>query len=444
MKKHNRWSTFLSGMLTGALLVGGGTAALAAAGGSVSFGSMGLTVNGKTSITAGETLTNAAGCEIPSTIVYTDEKGGGTTYIPVRQFSEMLNIPVDWAEGMIYLGDKPGGSVTITGTGDSADPIWTEQPLHQAGAQVGDFTEVEPILPANDKILKYSIWDEAMTENGGTLSSAAYDVFPDEGGYCSISVTNQTTAPLRMRVFSNSTITLDYFPDTIVPAGETVTRTFRAGAYTGGLHHPKLSFDLSRDFSQPNARDSVNVKVTVVSFDPERTGPALFGTFSIDQGETEIPPEMQKALDYLAQTGKGDERGPMWWETQSGKEVIAEAIKNNGYARNSKGETYGSSALSELLGFEPDLSAAVGTEGQHGYIREEDSLWGQFNSKTPIKSPEDAMRYMEWLKTQPDEYMVPLYDSEGNVIGEFRMSQGETTVTPGVQKTLDRLAQTGK
>lgn len=170
----------------------------------------------------------------------------------------------------------------------------------------------------------------------------------------------------------------------------------------------------------------------------------VIGTFQIDQGETEIPPEVQNTLDRLAQASKVDAGGPMWWETQSGKELIAEAVKNNGYARNSKGETYGSSALSELLGFEPDLSAAIGTEGQRGYIRETDNLWGQFNSKTPIKSPEDALHYMEFLKTQPNEYMVPLYDSEGNVIGEFRMSQGETTVTSGVQKTLDRLAQTGK
>jgi hypothetical protein len=29
------------------------------------------------------------------------------------------------------------------------------------------------------------------------------------------------------------------------------------------------------------------------------------------------------------------------------------------------------------------------------------------------------MRYMEYLETAPEEYLIPLYDCEGNVIGEF-------------------------
>jgi hypothetical protein len=81
---------------------------------------------------------------------------------------------------------------------------------------------------------------------------------------------------------------------------------------------------------------------------------------------------------------------------------------------NKNGETYGSGAH----GGKPDLIAAVGTEGQSGYIRERDEP----GSHIIVNTPEDVAKYVEYMKTLPSVIMIPLYDQEGNVIGEFRTS----------------------
>lgn len=79
------------------------------------------------------------------------------------------------------------------------------------------------------------------------------------------------------------------------------------------------------------------------------------------------------------------------------------------YPKNSKGETYGPSPLSEIVGYEPDLilSAGIGEDGEalDGYVRPEEL------HKT-YDIPEGG------------ETFIPLYDSEGNVIGQFRLANG--------------------
>lgn len=94
------------------------------------------------------------------------------------------------------------------------------------------------------------------------------------------------------------------------------------------------------------------------------------------------------------------------------------AAQEPAYPRNSKGETYGNVFMQQALGCAPDLVAATGTAGQSGYIRESDSPGAN------VSTLEEAAEYMEWLKTQPTTIMIPLYDQEGNVIGEFGESNG--------------------
>lgn len=94
-----------------------------------------------------------------------------------------------------------------------------------------------------------------------------------------------------------------------------------------------------------------------------------------------------------------------------------EAIGGSGaelsYQINSNGKTYGSAALSEIVGYEPELIYAIGTEGQQGFVKREDI-------KAPdMDSPEEAVAYMQ---TRPETYMIPLYDLEEKVVGEFEIS----------------------
>ena len=87
---------------------------------------------------------------------------------------------------------------------------------------------------------------------------------------------------------------------------------------------------------------------------------------------------------------------------------------NGAYPVNSKGETYGSRLLARITGYEPDLVSAIGTEGQSGYVRIED-LRGPV-----IHTPEEAVAYTKSLSDAPQ--MIPLYDLEGGVIGEFAIA----------------------
>lgn len=93
-----------------------------------------------------------------------------------------------------------------------------------------------------------------------------------------------------------------------------------------------------------------------------------------------------------------------------------------GYPVNSKGETYGPDMPELYGGFSPDLILAEGTKGETGYVRSSDL---DCNYPGGVNNPEEALAYMEWLKTQPATRYVPLYDSEGNVIGQFGISNSE-------------------
>ena len=70
---------------------------------------------------------------------------------------------------------------------------------------------------------------------------------------------------------------------------------------------------------------------------------------------------------------------------------------------------------------ESGLVPAIGTKGEEGYIRQSD-LDGPGGQ---VKNPEEALAYMEWLETQPAERLIPLYDEQGNVIGQFAVSNSK-------------------
>lgn len=98
---------FLSGVLVTTMVFGLGTAALAASG-SVSFNASNLQFNGTQISAKGENYALDNGCQAPSSITYTDEKGGGTTYLPVRRIGELMGVETGW--------DGVTGSVTVKGT----------------------------------------------------------------------------------------------------------------------------------------------------------------------------------------------------------------------------------------------------------------------------------------------------------------------------------------
>ena len=82
------------------------------------------------------------------------------------------------------------------------------------------------------------------------------------------------------------------------------------------------------------------------------------------------------------------------------------SLINGNFPKNVRGETYGTALMAEVVGEMPDLQAAIGTNDQEGYVRTSDLSHPKF------ETPQDAL---EWQKTQPDSYYIPLYDFQDDI-----------------------------
>ncbi|NBI65620.1 hypothetical protein D1646_02105 [Pseudoflavonifractor sp. 60] len=299
--KNKKFSTFISGVLAGLMLMACGTAAFAAGGG-VSLGNLGLCINGRSFIQRGEGIKNEAGETIPSSISYATENGSETLYMPIQTIAQLLDIPVGQQDGVVYLGYQPvkpsdskqttaaagtedssnvlasikgeNGTVTIAGGTDElkkANPLYAEKPLHRAGETAGRYTETEPYWPGIQQFIRYQALDKKLA--GRFMVYDWYSApIEDEGGYCALSVTNTSDVPLILNITVCSTITEDSFPLTIVPAGETVVRTFHAEEYTGALHQPDLLIWLQQDTSNGSLATDISATVSMVTYDPNQDG----------------------------------------------------------------------------------------------------------------------------------------------------------------------------
>jgi len=96
--------------------------------------------------------------------------------------------------------------------------------------------------------------------------------------------------------------------------------------------------------------------------------------------------------------------------TYSSDHTLTEIKSRTAYEKNENGETFGSALSAETIGHEPDLIAAIGTNGVEGYVRSSDF-------DTGVTSPEEAIAYMNSII---DSIAIPLYDVNGStVLGEF-------------------------
>lgn len=108
--------------------------------------------------------------------------------------------------------------------------------------------------------------------------------------------------------------------------------------------------------------------------------------------------------------------------------LIERWLVDGKYPRNQFGESYGPQSLAKYAGEEPDLIPLRATNGEWGYACAED-----FNGPE-INTLEEAAAYMENL---PDSWAIPVYDWEGNIIGEFVFESG-TLSDDEIQEALDQ------
>ena len=105
MKK--RIASFSGGFLAALTLSACLTTALAASG-KVSYNFANVALDGTQKITAGQDITAANGQKVPGSILYTDEAGGKTNYLPIRTISELLGTEIGYgsATKTVLLGKQ--------------------------------------------------------------------------------------------------------------------------------------------------------------------------------------------------------------------------------------------------------------------------------------------------------------------------------------------------
>lgn len=99
--------SFVGGFITAMLVFAMCTTALAASG-KVTFSFANVALNGETKIASGSTITVANGQKVPGSILYVDEAGGKTNYLPIRAISELLGVKIDYdsATKTVHLNTK--------------------------------------------------------------------------------------------------------------------------------------------------------------------------------------------------------------------------------------------------------------------------------------------------------------------------------------------------
>ena len=130
--------SFLAGAAA-ALALTALTATALAASGQVQFNFAGVALNGETKIAAGSDITAPNGQRVPGSILYVDEAGGKTNYLPIRTISELLGVEVgyDSATRTVLLGEQtvPAAPAAASAAdGASADSAAAAAGATQEGA----------------------------------------------------------------------------------------------------------------------------------------------------------------------------------------------------------------------------------------------------------------------------------------------------------------------
>lgn len=208
-KKSKQALPFLTGMLTMALLMALAGAAMAASG-AVSFNTASLSINGRRILAKDQMLTTEDSVSVPALIQYTDDHGNAVYYAPVRFLAESFGMEVSWRNS--------SRTINIEASGDAS--LYTME-THKAGATFNEaFEEVEPLAPVSGKTLS------TADHKSGDPYKASVLIDPKAGSCISFTVTNNGARPVELRLGQSAGTAIVSNP-TQVPAGETVTRTWK-------------------------------------------------------------------------------------------------------------------------------------------------------------------------------------------------------------------------
>ena len=176
--------SFLAGAAA-ALALTALTATALAASGQVQFNFAGVALNGETKIAAGSDITAPNGQQVPGSILYVDEAGGKTNYLPIRTISELLGVEVgyDSASRTVLLGEQTVPSAA------SAGSYWhketDEDGITYAATKNGDHDRsVQPgLYVAGDVRTKTLRQVVTAVSDGANAATTAAEYLRDINGY---------------------------------------------------------------------------------------------------------------------------------------------------------------------------------------------------------------------------------------------------------------------
>ncbi len=188
MKK--RFPSFLAGAAAALALTALATSALAASG-QVQFNFAGVALDGEMKITAGSDITAPNGQQVPGSILYVDEAGGKTNYLPIRTISELLGVEVgyDSASRTVLLGEQtvPASASAASTAGSYWHKETDENGITYASEDTGtDYTGAPGYALTN---LPEGWGLESIRSHGGTnywngSSMISFScAYPDGGGF---------------------------------------------------------------------------------------------------------------------------------------------------------------------------------------------------------------------------------------------------------------------
>ena len=211
MKKRRRFPAFFGGMFITLLICATVTTAFAASG-AITFNAVNVSFDSLDVSKKDESMKTASGADIPSSILYTDEKGGNTTYIPIGIIAEAYQLPVKWDESPDRVNASVDGKMQLH-SGPSWSTAWT---LWDSN---GAFSEVKPMIPQGGKTVLSSV-NHQSTEPFLT----SIPLTRGNGRYVNVTVINHNNKPVVFGLGTRDEVNTTLC-NAEIPAGETMTRT---------------------------------------------------------------------------------------------------------------------------------------------------------------------------------------------------------------------------
>ena len=238
----------------------------------------------------------------------------------------------------------------------------------------------------------------------------------------------------------NYNIVRDSVKNTGVSAGQYTYTCYSTLYYDTSSHHAKASVwavENNRQDGAGTVRAYLYKDNAVRADSKDRTSSSYIqfaetGSMLLDGGTIKADGEYKLYHRGSSGTYTGGRFNPVTYYAAARSAVQDEPIVTS-YPVTQNGETYGSYLDRHTVGYAPELISAVGVDETLGYVRLED-----FAPEFDTLEEEE-----QWQDEVDKDNLIPLYDLEGNVIGQYALGtrQEAESIAP---QSIARIASLGE